>query len=98
MRRLTGRPQAIDDLTGFKVDHASLRRQWDGAYSTDPDRRNPQDFIKARPESGKLEHPRPEAADRFIADNLVGEDGSSILIAENGQAIMAEGELNGSGL
>lgn len=98
MRRLTGKPQGIDDLTGFKVDYSALRRQWDGAYTTDPDKRNPQDQIKARPETGKLDHPRPEPADTFLADNLTLEDGLTPIMCENGQPMMGEGELNGSGL
>lgn len=99
MRRgYSAQPQAIDDLTGFKVNYRDLRRQWDGAYTLDPDKRNPQDFLKARPENPKLDHARPESADRFFADNIVLEDGVTPIINPDGSALMTEGTLNGSGL
>jgi hypothetical protein len=92
------RTQAIDDMTGFKVDHSALRRQWDGALTTDPDKRNPQDFLKARPERTTIVNPRPELPDTFIADNIAWEDDLTLLTGENGSALMDEGELNGEGL
>jgi hypothetical protein len=99
MRRgWTAQPQAIDDLTGFKVNYKDLKRQWDGAYSVDPDKRNPQDMIRARPENPKLDHARPEAIDRFFADNITLEDGITPIICEDGTAMMTEGTLNGAGL
>lgn len=91
-------PQAIDDLTGFKVNYRDLKRQWDGAYSTDPDKRNPQDRIKARAENPKLDHARPESTDTFFADNITLEDGLSPIICEDGTPLIAEGPLNGAGL
>lgn len=91
-------PIAIDDLTGFKVDYTKLRRQWDGRWAIDPDRRNPQDTIRARADNPKLDHPRPEALDTFLATNITMEDGVTPIIAENGTAILTEGPLNGAGL
>lgn len=99
MRRgWTAQPQAIDDLTGFKVDYRKLKRQWDGAYSLDPDKRNPQDFLKARPENPKLDHPRPEAIDRFLSEAIITEDGTSPITLPDGSPLMTEGTLNGAGL
>lgn len=98
MRRgWTPGPVGIDDHSGFLVRYSDLKRQWDGAYSTDPDKRNPQDFLKARPERATLEHPRPEANDTFFADNLLTEDGQ-LMICEDGSPLFAEGPLNGAGL
>lgn len=97
MRRRTPRPQAIDDVTGFKVDHAALKRQWDGFFTVDPDKRNPQDLIRARPERSTLENARPETPDSFIAVGILTEDGIPIL-TETGLPILTEGQLNGVGL
>lgn len=94
-RGWTAQPQAIDDLTGFKVDYKKLRRQWDGAYSLDPDKRNPQDFLRARSENPKLDHPRPEAIDTFYADNILDEAGNPI-VCEDGSPLFAEGIVRGS--
>jgi hypothetical protein len=91
-------PQGIDDMTGFKVPLRRLKKQWDGAMTVSPDKRNPQDMIKARPESPALTNPRPEAPDMFLAVNIVLEDGFTPLIGEDGSAIMTEGRLNGEGL
>jgi len=59
-------PNAIDDATGFKVKLVDLRRQWDGAMCVDPDRRNPQDFVRGVPDKMALPFSRPEAPDTFI--------------------------------
>jgi hypothetical protein len=99
MRRgWVAQPQAIDDLTGFKVNYKDLKRQWDGKYTLDPDKRNPQDFLRARADNPKLDHPRPEALDTFFADNITLEDGSTPIQCENGSPLLTEGTLNGSGL
>jgi hypothetical protein len=91
-------PIAIDDLTGFKVDYSALKKQWDGAWTVDPDKRNPQDLIRARSEVGKLDHPRPESADVFTATNITLEDGLTPIMCENGAPLLTEGPLNGAGL
>ena len=59
-------PNAIDDQTGFKVKLTALRRQWDGAMVVNPDRRNPQDFVRGVPDRSNLPFARPEAPDQFI--------------------------------
>jgi hypothetical protein len=91
-------PQAIDDATGFKVDHRRLKRQWDGAMVVDPDKRNPQDMLKARPERQGIPNPRPEQPDSFIATNILWEDDLTPMMEEDGNAILTQGELNGQGL
>lgn len=91
-------PQGIDDATGFKVDHRRLKRQWDGAMVVNPDKRNPQDSLKARPDRQTLLNPRPERPDIFIAVNILWEDGLTPVVGESGNAILSEGELNGQGL
>ena len=90
-------PIAIDDLTGFKVPHRDLKRQWDGAYTVDPDKRNPQDLIRARGERAALPHPRPEATDTFLASPILTEDGLP-MIGGDGQIIFTEGSMGGEGL
>ena len=90
-------PVAIDDMTGFKVDHASLKRQWDGAMTVEPDIRNPQDTIRARPERPALHNPRPEPEDVFLATNVLDANGRPTFNA-NGTPIMTAGPLNGAGL
>lgn len=90
-------PQAIDDMTGFKVPHRRLKKQWDGALTVDPDKRNPQDFLRARAEQPAISNPRPEAADIFLATNITTEDDLPIICAD-GSALMTEGPLNGEGL
>ena len=97
MARIHHGPVAIDDLTCFKVPHRDLKRQWDGAYTVDPDVRNPQDLIRARPERPGLPHPRPEAADTFFAVNTLDANGIP-LIDGNGDPVMGAGPLNGTGL
>lgn len=92
------RPQAIDDMTGFKVAHATLKRQWDGAMTVSPDKRNPQDLIRAKPEDSTLANPRPEPADVFLATPITLEDGVTPIINADGTAMMHEGHLNGEGL
>jgi hypothetical protein len=63
-------PNAIDDATGFKVKLSSLRRQWDGAMVVNPDRRNPQDFVRGVPDRSDLPFARPESPDVFITPGV----------------------------
>jgi hypothetical protein len=97
-RRSPPVPQAIDDVTGFKVDHASLKMQWDGAMTVNPDQRQPQDMVRVRAETSILPNPRPEAEDVFFADNIIMEDGRPMTGAD-GSALMTEaGIMPGLGL
>ena len=93
-------PQALDPASGFKVPYRNLVRQWDGEWVDRRfvDKRNPQDSLKGRPERPMLEHARPEPTDAFLADNITMEDGFTPITTEVGQAIMSEGQLNGTGL
>lgn len=93
-------PQAIDPASGFQVPYRDLVKQWDGEWVSRrfADKRNPQDLLKAKGERAKLDHPRPEQADTFLAVNITLEDGVTPIICENGTPLMTEGELNGSGL
>ena len=89
-----GKPQAIDPARGFKIDHENLVKQWDGEFVDKRfvDRRNPQDLIRTRPDKPNLPHPRPEAADRFVALPILWEDGGSMLL-ENGGIMYGEGVI-----
>lgn len=93
MRRRNDRepePVGIDDYTGFKVPLSSLKKDWQGYMAVDPDRRNPQDFVRGRADKVRLPFYRPEAPDRFISIPILWENGQ-ILKEENGDLIMTEG-------
>lgn len=85
-----GKPQALDDWSGFKVDHADLKLEWDNLRTVDPDRRNPQDFVKGVKDNQNLPWARPEAPDVFMAENVITEDGQPVIL-ENGEALYTEG-------
>lgn len=61
----------IDDRTGFKVRLRDLRKEWTGYRVDDPDRRNPQEFVRGRAERISVPDPRPEPADTFVSTNEV---------------------------
>lgn len=67
-------PNAIDDATGFKVKLADLRKQWDGAMVVNPDRRNPQDFVRGVPDRSNLPFSRPESPDVFVTTPVLPGD------------------------
>lgn len=83
-------PQAIDDWTGFKVDLSDLRKEWDGLLTVNPDRRNPQDFVRGIRETVALPYARPETRDRFIAQVITLQDGTPI-DTEDGQELLDQG-------
>jgi hypothetical protein len=93
-------PQAIDPASGFKVPYRNLVKQWDGEFIDRRfvDKRNPQDFLRARTEQPALDHARPEPTDTFLALNIVWEDSLTPIINADGSAMMGEGHLNGEGL
>lgn len=84
------RPQGIDDRTGFKVPLSDLRLEWDQLRTVDPDRRNPQDFVKGVKDNQALPFARPESPDVFLAENVLTEDGLPLFL-EDGQPLMTEG-------
>lgn len=65
----------ICDASGFKYPLKELVKQWDGAlvHPQFLDTRNPQDFIRARPES-VLPYSRPEPDDTFISAPVLPSD------------------------
>ena len=67
-------PNAIDDATGFKVKLADLKKQWDGAMVVNPDKRNPQDFVRGVPDKQALPFARPESPDVFISSLVTPDD------------------------
>ncbi|HDY87951.1 MAG TPA: hypothetical protein ENH82_07555 [bacterium] len=63
-----GDGHSICDVSGFKVYHSKLKRQWNGLM-TRPESyspRHPQLDVKGRHEKQALSHPRPRPADRFL--------------------------------
>lgn len=88
----TGRPQpqGIDSWSGFKVDLYSMKKQWDGNYTVDPDIRNPQDFVRGVKDTQTLPYARPESPDSFVAINIAWENGA-IMTSETGDALLTEG-------
>lgn len=90
-------PQAIDSWSGFKVNLSDLRRQWDNNLTVDPDRRNPQDFVRGVKDDQSLPYARPEPPDQFIAQPIVWESGA-FMTTERGGNIFTEGVMPGETL
>lgn len=92
MRRRPGlpEPQGIDDYTGFKVDLGKLKKDWAGLYSTDPDKRNPQDFVRGVKDNQALPFARPEPPDSFAVETLQFENLAPILLGD-GSVLTTEG-------
>ncbi len=83
-------PQGIDSWSGFKVNLSDLKRQWDGNYSFDPDRRNPQDFVRGVKDDPSLPFARPEAPAVFVAGNIVWESGA-FMTGQEGEPLLTQG-------
>lgn len=64
--------RGICQASGFEFPLRELVKQWDGAlvHPSFLDVRNPQDYIRARPER-TLPYTSPEAPDTFLATNEV---------------------------
>lgn len=77
-------PQAIDSWSGFKVNLADLKKQWDGNLTVNPDRRNSQDFVRGIKDDQSLPYSRPEPSDVYVAGPLVWQDGTTYIIAQDG--------------
>lgn len=69
-------PQAICDMSGFKVPASSLQRQWDNAMAAPRfiELRNPQDFVTGVRDDQTLRISRPEPADVFISVPVTPDD------------------------
>lgn len=90
-------PQGIDSWSGFKVNLSDLKKQWDGNYTVDPDRRNPQDFVRGVKDDQSLPFARPEAPDLYVAAPLLWED-DSLMFGEDGAILLTEGLIPGETL
>lgn len=84
------RPQGIDDWSGFKVNLSDLRLEWDNLRTVDPDRRNPQDFVRGVKDDQSLPFARPEAPDEYVAQPLLWENGA-FMTAQDGAVLLTEG-------
>lgn len=84
-------PVAIDDYTGFKVPLSALKKDWTGLLTTDPDIRNPQDFVRGVPDNQALPYARPEVPDVFLAEPLITEDDIFIEAEQGGEILFSEG-------
>jgi len=62
-----GQWNAICDRCGFKFKSSELKKDWQGLMvcSHDYELRNPQDFLRVRPEKIAPDWARPEAPDQF---------------------------------
>lgn len=69
-------PNAICDLSGFKIKWRNLVRQWDSALVDRRfvDRRNPQDFVRGVQDDQSLPYSRPMAPRVFIGPGDVTPD------------------------
>jgi len=65
----------ICDVCGFRYYQSQLSKRWDGLMvcPSDHERRQPQDTIKSVKEKIYVENPRPEAADKFLAEGEITE-------------------------
>ncbi len=87
--------RAIDPRSGFDVDLNDLVRDGqngDMIYRRFADRKHPQDFVRARRESGPLPFTRPEPPDVGIAQPIELE-GGFYLTGEGGAVILGEGVI-----
>ncbi len=80
-------PVGIDDYTGFKVPLSSLRKDWAGLMTVDPDVRNFQDFVRGVKDRQNLPYARPEAPDIFVALPLLWENGV-IMTTQSGSGVL----------
>lgn len=85
-----GEPVGIDDYTGLKVALSSLKKDWQGFYTVNPDRRNSQDFVRGVADNMALPYARPETPDVFMAQPLLDQMGN-VLVDQNGKAILEQG-------
>lgn len=83
-------PQAIDSWSGFKVNLSDLKKQWDGNLTVNPDRRNPQDFVRGIKDNMTLPYSRPEPPDTFVAGPIIWQSGA-YMTAQNGDILLTEG-------
>lgn len=83
-------PQAIDDYSGFKVPLSRLSKDWQGLYSVDPDKRNPQDFVRGIKDDQSLPYSRPEAPNDFIAGPIAWES-DALMTTELGGILLTQG-------
>jgi hypothetical protein len=83
-------PQAIDDWSGFKVNLKDLRKQWDGHLTVNPDKRNPQDFLRGIKDNMALPYSRPEPPDTFVAGPIIWQTGA-FMTTQTGQNLLTEG-------
>lgn len=88
-------PKAIDPASGFEVRLSDLVKQYDGELVARRfvDRQNPQDFATGATDNMALPYSRPEPPDRFMAFNILWEDGYTPILEENGSAILSQGEV-----
>lgn len=66
--------RAIDDRTGFKVFASELRKEWDNLMCVEPDRRNPQDYVRGVPDRQTVPFARPSPPDVFLSAQVLPED------------------------
>ena len=89
-------PKAIDPRTGFEVRLADLVKDGqtgDLIWSKVADRKQPQDLVRGIPDRMDLPYSRPEPPDRFMAVNLLWEDGIMPILMENGSPVLSQGEV-----
>lgn len=61
------------ERTGFKAKRSQCRKQWDNRIVLKDhwEPRQPQDFLRSKPDKQTVPDPRPEGADVFLGDNDV---------------------------
>lgn len=88
-------PRAIDPRSGFNVPHSELVKEYRGGWVARrfADKPHPRDFPVRIREPQPLPHPAPEPPEVGIAFALLHEDSGVPIMAEDGSAILSEGQV-----
>ena len=80
---------ALCDVCGFKFKADQLKERWDGrrVCLEDLEFRHPSDLLRVPQDNPSVPWSRPEVPDVFIAADLLAEDGTTIIVAEDGSIL-----------
>lgn len=89
-----GQWNALCDRCGFKFKSSELKKDWQGLMVCEKDfeLRNPQDFIRVRPERVSVPWARSEGPDQFINGEWLETEDSSIFTGELSYILLENSE------